>query len=130
LSPGFLFQLAGSTVAVGALVALAAWAKIARPAGPLDEVRARTLLAEEFPGRILDGLWVATDGAGALAKSGGLPGLDASNTVVIQRGNPEFSQAAGATVTDRPHDRPWGIYSGYFKDPDGHLWEVIWNPKT
>ncbi|HTH80181.1 MAG TPA: VOC family protein [Ramlibacter sp.] len=40
------------------------------------------------------------------------------------------AQAAGATVTDRPHDRPWGIYSGYFKDPDGHLWEVIWNPKT
>src|SRR5579884_177338 len=36
--------------------------------------------------------------------------------------------AAGATLTDEPHDRPWGIYSGYFKDPDGHLWEVIWNP--
>jgi catechol 2,3-dioxygenase-like lactoylglutathione lyase family enzyme len=34
---------------------------------------------------------------------------------------------AGATVTP-PHDRPWGIYSGYFRDPDGHLWEVIWNP--
>ena len=38
------------------------------------------------------------------------------------------AQAAGATVTDPPHDRPWGIYSGYFQDPDGHLWEVIWNP--
>lgn len=36
--------------------------------------------------------------------------------------------AAGATLTDAPHDRPWGIYSGYFRDPDGHLWEVIWNP--
>ena len=35
--------------------------------------------------------------------------------------------AAGATVTPA-HDRPWGIYSGYFRDPDGHLWEVIWNP--
>src|SRR6185437_7074254 len=31
--------------------------------------------------------------------------------------------AAGATLTDRPHDRPWGIYSGYFSDLDGHLWE-------
>jgi hypothetical protein len=72
LAPGFLFQLAGSAVAVGALVALAAWAKIARPAGPLDDARARALLADEFPGRNLDGLWVATDGAGALAKSGGL----------------------------------------------------------
>lgn len=40
-----------------------------------------------------------------------------------------LSQAkeAGATITDAAHDRPWGIYSGYFKDPDGHLWEVIWN---
>jgi uncharacterized glyoxalase superfamily protein PhnB len=32
------------------------------------------------------------------------------------------AQAAGATLTDQPHDRPWGIYSGYFRDPDGHLW--------
>src|SRR5689334_5868011 len=38
------------------------------------------------------------------------------------------AKAAGAAVTDPPHDRPWGIYSGYFQDPDGHLWEVIWNP--
>ena len=38
------------------------------------------------------------------------------------------AQAAGATLTEPPHDRPWGIYSGYFRDPDGHLWEVLWNP--
>jgi hypothetical protein len=38
------------------------------------------------------------------------------------------AQAAGATITEPPHERPWGIYSGYFQDPDGHLWEVIWNP--
>jgi catechol 2,3-dioxygenase-like lactoylglutathione lyase family enzyme len=37
--------------------------------------------------------------------------------------------AAGATVAE-PHDRAWGIYSGYFRDPDGHLWEVIHNPRT
>jgi catechol 2,3-dioxygenase-like lactoylglutathione lyase family enzyme len=37
--------------------------------------------------------------------------------------------AAGATVTDRPHERPWGIYSGYFRDLDGHLWEIVWNPQ-
>ena len=36
---------------------------------------------------------------------------------------------AGATLTDRPHDRPWGIYSGYFRDLDGHLWEIIYNPR-
>ncbi len=39
------------------------------------------------------------------------------------------AQAAGATLTDQAHDRPWGIYSGYFRDPDGHLWEVLWNPR-
>lgn len=38
------------------------------------------------------------------------------------------AKAAGAAVTGPPHDRPWGIYSGYFQDPDGHLWEIIWNP--
>jgi predicted lactoylglutathione lyase len=36
--------------------------------------------------------------------------------------------AAGATVTKPLHDVFWGGYSGYFSDPDGHLWEVAWNP--
>jgi uncharacterized protein len=39
------------------------------------------------------------------------------------------AEAAGATLSGGPHERPWGIYSGYFRDPDGHLWEVIWNPR-
>ncbi len=39
------------------------------------------------------------------------------------------AQAAGATLIDQPHDRPWGIYSGYFRDPDGHLWEILYNPR-
>jgi predicted lactoylglutathione lyase len=39
----------------------------------------------------------------------------------------ENAAGAGAAVTPA-HDRPWGIYSGYFRDPDGHLWEVIWHP--
>jgi uncharacterized protein len=39
------------------------------------------------------------------------------------------AEAVGATLTEAPYDRPWGIYSGYFRDPDGHLWEVIWNPR-
>ena len=39
------------------------------------------------------------------------------------------AEAAGATLTDPAHERPWGIYSGYFRDPDGHLWEIIWNPR-
>ena len=39
------------------------------------------------------------------------------------------AQAAGATRTAPAHHRPWGIYSGYFRDPDGHLWEIMWNPQ-
>jgi catechol 2,3-dioxygenase-like lactoylglutathione lyase family enzyme len=38
------------------------------------------------------------------------------------------ASAGGATILEEPRDRPWGIYSGYFQDPDGHLWEVIHNP--
>lgn len=37
--------------------------------------------------------------------------------------------AAGATVVKTAHDTFWGGYSGYFQDPDGHLWEVVWNPQ-
>ncbi|HEY4429283.1 MAG TPA: VOC family protein [Solirubrobacteraceae bacterium] len=39
------------------------------------------------------------------------------------------ARAAGASVTDEAHERAWGIYSGYFRDLDGHLWEIIWNPR-
>ncbi len=39
------------------------------------------------------------------------------------------AELAGAVVTDPPHDRFWGGYSGYFHDPDGHLWEIAWNPQ-
>lgn len=38
--------------------------------------------------------------------------------------------AAGASQTEPARERPWGIYSGYFRDPDGHLWEIIWNRKA
>lgn len=38
------------------------------------------------------------------------------------------AEAAGATLTDTAHRRPWGLYSGYFRDPDNHLWEVISHP--
>jgi uncharacterized protein len=37
------------------------------------------------------------------------------------------AERAGAVVTEAPHDRFWGGYSGYFHDPDGHLWEIAWN---
>lgn len=40
----------------------------------------------------------------------------------------QLAQKAGAKVTDAARDRFWGGYSGYFQDPDGHLWEIAWNP--
>lgn len=39
------------------------------------------------------------------------------------------AEQAGAMITDPPHDRFWGGYSGYFHDPDGHLWEIAWHPQ-
>lgn len=39
------------------------------------------------------------------------------------------AEQAGAVITDPAHDRFWGGYSGYFHDPDGHLWEIAWNPQ-
>jgi predicted lactoylglutathione lyase len=36
--------------------------------------------------------------------------------------------AAGGSVAKAAHDANWGGRSGYFADPDGHLWEVAWNP--
>lgn len=39
------------------------------------------------------------------------------------------AKEAGATITAPAHDTFWGGYSGYFQDPDGHLWEVVWNPQ-
>ena len=38
------------------------------------------------------------------------------------------AEQAGAVVSAPPRDRFWGGYSGYFHDPDGHLWEIAWNP--
>ncbi len=35
---------------------------------------------------------------------------------------------SGAKLTKPAQDVFWGGYSGYFSDPDGHLWEVAWNP--
>jgi len=41
----------------------------------------------------------------------------------------EQARRAGATITDPASDRFWGGYAGYFQDPDGHLWEIAWNPE-
>jgi hypothetical protein len=41
----------------------------------------------------------------------------------------EQARKAGAVITSPAQDAFWGGYSGYFQDPDGHLWEVVWNPE-
>ena len=35
---------------------------------------------------------------------------------------------AGAKIVKPAQNAFWGGYSGYFEDPDGHLWEILWNP--
>jgi hypothetical protein len=65
-----LIQVVGSALAISVLVALAAWAAIARPTPALDTAAARSLLAQEFPDDSIDALWVAADGAGVVARSG------------------------------------------------------------
>ena len=37
--------------------------------------------------------------------------------------------AAGAPIIKKPHETFYGGYAGYFQDPDGHVWEVAWNPQ-
>lgn len=100
LNQAFLIQTAASALAVGVLVGLSAWAKLARPMPPLTEARARTLLAEEFPTRAVETLWIAADGCGALARSG------ASALVLCQVGDGyvarslPWAQALASTFRD------------------------------
>lgn len=40
----------------------------------------------------------------------------------------DFAVQCGAKPVKKPHEVFWGGYSGYFADPDGHLWELAHNP--
>ena len=39
------------------------------------------------------------------------------------------AEQAGAVIVKPAQDAFWGGYSGYFQDPDQHLWEIVWNPQ-
>ncbi|MBS0363965.1 MAG: hypothetical protein JSR98_21540 [Proteobacteria bacterium] len=65
-----LIQLAVSALAVALMTGLAALATRGRGAPPLDEAAARRLLAEEFPDRRPEALWLAADGHGVIAREG------------------------------------------------------------
>jgi uncharacterized protein len=107
------------------------------------------VIGTEFPGddahpsgavamfRLHDGLILAVWPRSELAKDASIPlqppktgefsiGLAVASRAEVDRILRQ-AEAAGATLTDQAHDRPWGIYSGYFRDPDGHLWEIMWN---
>lgn len=86
----------------------------------------------------LQGTWLALYGREPLADDAGVPaegeGFEAF-TLAYNVGSEEEvdrvveeALAAGATLVKQPQKVFWGGYSGYFKDPDSHLWEVAYNP--
>lgn len=75
----------------------------------------------------------------ALAADAGLPpaATSAPPTTALAMNLPDraavdlamaAAERAGAVITKAPEAADWGGYSGYFQDPDGHLWEVAHNP--
>ncbi|NYT79622.1 VOC family protein [Alcaligenaceae bacterium] len=41
----------------------------------------------------------------------------------------DAAQRAGAEIIKPPQDTFYGGYAGYFRDINGHLWEIVWNPQ-
>jgi len=74
-----------------------------------------------------------------ISHDSGLPKRPASSTAftighnVLHREEVEetmaAAQRAGARIVKDAQDTFYGGYAGYFCDPDGHLWEVVWNPE-
>lgn len=61
----------------------------------------------------------------------GFSGIALAHNVTSERGVDavyKFALSCGATPVKEPEKVFWGGYSGYFADPDGHLWEVAYNP--
>ena len=86
----------------------------------------------------LDGQALALFGRDDLAKDQGRPGAQLGTGAITLAQNfaseaevdAAFTAAlaAGATALKRPEKVFWGGYSGYWADPDGHVWEVAFNP--
>ena len=92
-----------------------------------------TIAFFKLDGGLLLGLYERVN----LAKDASLPAGPRSSTE-FSLGLPAGSQAevdrllghveaAGGTLTAPAHMRPFGVYSGYFADPDGHLFEIAWD---
>ena len=86
----------------------------------------------------LNGTWLGLYGREALAEDAQVPlegngfeGFTLAHNVESEAEVDEVvaqAVAAGATLVKKPQKVFWGGYSGYFKDLDGHLWEVAHNP--
>ena len=86
----------------------------------------------------LNGTWLGLYDHEALAQDAGIPAEGSGFHGLSLAHNVESDQAvdavvrqavaAGATLVKKPQKTFWGGYSGYFKDLDGHLWEVAHNP--
>lgn len=86
----------------------------------------------------LQGFALALFGRADLAVDQGRPGADLGTGAVTLAQNfrskaevdAAFAQAvaAGAKVLKHPQKVFWGGYSGYYADPDGHVWELAFNP--
>jgi len=68
------------------------------------------------------GIAGARAGFGGVALSHNVRTREQVDTVLTE------AAAAGAAILKGGHDAAWGGYTGYFADPDGHVWEVAWNP--
>ena len=69
------------------------------------------------------GIDVTRERFGAISIGHNVGSKEEVDTVISQ------AKGAGAVIVNPPRDRFWGGYSGYFRDPDGHLWEIAWNPE-
>ncbi|UVC10765.1 VOC family protein [Rhizobium sp. TH2] len=61
----------------------------------------------------------------------GFSGITLAHNVTSERGVDavfKFALSCGAIEVKKPEKVFWGGYSGYFADPDGHLWEIAYNP--
>lgn len=67
---------------------------------------------------------VPDDGAGFRAVS---CAINLESEAAVDRAL-DFAQRCGARITKPAQKVFWGGYSGYFADPDGHLWEIAYNP--
>lgn len=66
-----------------------------------------------------DDIWTGNGGMAIAMNCAGEAEVDAMMDV---------AKAAGAQILKPAEKAFWGGYSGYFADPDGHAWEVAYNP--